>query len=179
MTLQVTPIHSSLENCFTYLVTDSRTRCCAVINPLPGTLDAVNAAIAAGDLICEWILATGHDTAARRAAVELTDSHICARSAGPQGAGYQLQLSDDHCIRLGHVHGRVVLQDGYASYVFDGKIFSGCAVTAHVTAGRTDPLNRLTDDCSVLLHQPLEGRAPMDSHQRSLGEIRHSPPAII
>jgi hypothetical protein len=179
MTLQVTPIHAAAENCFTYLATDPRTRCCAVINPLPGTIDAVNAAIDAGGLICEWVLGTGHDSKASLAARALTERHICARTAGPDGAGYQLSLADDHCVRVGHVHGRVVLQEGHASYVFDGKIFSGCCVTAHVTVGRADPLHRLQDDFSVLLHQPVEETAPMDSYQRSLGELRNSPPVII
>jgi len=179
MTLQVTPIYCSAEKCFSYLAVDSRTNCCAVINPLPGTLDAVNAAIEAGGLICEWVLATDDNASARQAATSLAQRHICARTAGPEGTGFQLSLADDHCIRLGHLHGRVALQDGHASYVFDGKIFSGCCVTAHATVGREDPLHRLQDDCRVLLHHPVEEGAPMNSYQRTLGELRDSPPVLL
>lgn len=179
MTLQVTPFFCSSEKCFTYLATDSRTSCCAVINPLPGTVDAVNAAVSTGNLICEWILATGADPKAREAAGTLLDQHICARTAGPAGAGCQLELEDDCCVRLGHMHGRVALHEGAASYIFDGKIFAGCPVTAHSTVGRVDPLNRLDDDCTVLLHHPLEGGAAKDNCQRTLGQLRASPPIAI
>jgi hypothetical protein len=179
MTLQVTPFFCSVEKCFTYLAVDSRTNCCAVINPLPGSVDAVNATIAAGNLICEWVLATGSDPQARIAAAVLTGQHVCACTAGPAGAGYQMELKDDQCIRLGHLHGRVAISDGHASYVFDGRIFAGCPVTAHFTVGRADPLNRLSDECTVLLHQPMEGGAPRDMCQRTLGELRNSPPLVI
>lgn len=179
MTLQVTPFFCTTQKCFSYLAVDSRTQCCAVINPLPGTVDAVNAAIAAGSLICEWILATGNDPKGRDAAARLTSEHICARTAGPEGAGYQLELHDDHCVRLGHLHGRVAMNDGHAAYIFDGKIFAGCPVTAHSTVGRSDPLNRLADDCTVLLHHPVDGGAPKDTCKRTLGELRSSPPVVI
>jgi len=179
MTLQVTPIFCSAEKCFSYLAVDSRTQCCAVINPLPGTVDAVNAAVAAGSLICEWILATGSGPNGRSAAARLSAEHICARTAGPEGAGYQLELNDDHCVRLGHLHGRVALNGGHASYIFDGRIFAGCPVTAHSTVGREDPLNRLSDDCTVLLHHPVDESAPRETCQRTLGELRNSPPIVI
>ncbi len=179
MTLQVTPIFCTTEKCFSYLAVDSRTQCCAVINPLPGTVDAVNAAVAAGSLICEWILATGNHPKGRQAAAQLTAEHICARTAGPSGAGYQLELDDDHSVRLGHLHGRAALNGDHASYIFDGKIFAGCPVTAHSTVGRADPLNRLSDDCTVLLHHPIEGGLPQENCKRSLGELRSSPPLVI
>ncbi|MCP5182671.1 MAG: hypothetical protein H6993_01850 [Pseudomonadales bacterium] len=179
MTLQVTPVYSREANCFSYLACDPRTRCCAVINPLAGTVDAVNAMIEAGGFICEWVLATGDASVNRQAAYELARHHLCARTAGPAGNGFDVTVADDQTIRVGHLHGRVVLDSGCASYVFDGTIFAGCCESAHSTVGRDDPLNKLTDDCKVLLHHPLQDDAPMSSYRRTLGELRSSPPMLF
>ncbi len=161
-----------------YLLTDPRTRCCAVVDPLPETADTLACSITSNDLICEWVLSTSDAHSGGSAARAFAERFLCSRTGGPaapegdNAPGYDVAFTDDQRFSIGHVHGRVWLGSDCASFVFDGLILSGCPVGAMATVGRRDALNRLRDDCCVMLHKPLDPARPYSGYRSSLGELK-------
>ena len=161
-----------------YLLTDPRTRCCAVVDPDDATADALCCAIRSNDLICEWVLSTAAPEEGAEAAGTFSEHFLCPRTGGPAGRegsnvdGYDVVFGDDQRFTIGHVNGRAWVGDLCASYVFDGLIVAGCPVGAMATVGRVDTLQRLGDECCVMLHKPLNPAKPYAGFKSSLGELK-------
>ncbi len=178
MVLEVLP-HAGLQGSLSYLLTDPRTKCCAVVDPLPDTAEALACGITSNNLICEWVLSTGDALEGGSTARSFADRFLCPRTAGPAGRDtvdaphpFDVTFEDDQRLTIGHANGRVWVGEGCASYIFDGLIVAGCPVGVMSTAGRVDTLKRLGDECCVMLHKPLDPAHPYAGYRSSLGELK-------
>ncbi|HEY5647058.1 MAG TPA: MBL fold metallo-hydrolase [Pseudomonadales bacterium] len=140
MSLLVAPFFDAATHSYSYVVAESRSRTCAVIDPVLNfdkttgradtrSADEIVAFVKANDLIVEWLLETHVHADHLSAARYLKSRFVCAQMGIGSGAQqvralidpeapdpadtFDRLLADDDRISLGHATGRVLATPGH------------------------------------------------------------------